>query len=118
MLNQKTDLEVICRQVLMLQLQMLQLQIVDSIKAERRQNVIQDYRLTDNDNGISNLEKQNEEILRTLAKFDKKLSIYETQLQEFQDSVQLLEAEIPYLRHLVCRNEELQNERDFFYPPD
>lgn len=111
-LDQSTDLEVI-RLVLMVQLQM-----VDSIKSEQRHNAIQDSRLADYDNRISTLAKQYEEILQTLAKFAKNLMGNETQVQACQDSVQFLEAEIPYLRNLACRNEELQNERDFFCPPD
>jgi len=112
MLNQSTDLEVI-RLVLMVQLQM-----VDSIKSEQRHNAIQDYQLAEHDNRISTLGQQNEEILQILDKFAKKLMVNETQLQACQDSVEFLESEIPYLRNLACRNEELQNERDFFCLPD
>jgi septal ring factor EnvC (AmiA/AmiB activator) len=97
---------------------MVQLQMVDSVKSEQHRNAIQDCRLADQDNRISTLAKQNEEILQTLNKFTKKLMLNEAQLQAFQDSVQFLEAEIPYLRNLVHRNEELQNERNFFCAPD
>ncbi|MBW4498501.1 MAG: hypothetical protein KME57_02645 [Scytonema hyalinum WJT4-NPBG1] len=110
--NQNTDLDVL-RVVLM-----LQLKLVDAIKAERHRNAIQDCRLSDHDSRITGLEKQNEEILQKLAKLEKKYNAHETQLQECQSSVNFLEDEIPHLRHLVGRNEELQNRIDFFCPPD
>ncbi|AFZ00739.1 hypothetical protein [Calothrix sp. PCC 6303] len=49
---------------------------------------------------IDTLESQNEEILQKL------------------DNLENIYNEIPYLRHLVDQNEELQNLVDFYCPPD
>lgn len=67
---------------------------------------------------ISALEKQNEEIFQRLDKLETRFSRHETKLQECQDSVNFVEAEIPHLRHLVHRNEELENDLAFRHPPD
>ncbi|MBD2293099.1 hypothetical protein H6G06_06265 [Anabaena sphaerica FACHB-251] len=58
---------------------------------------------------ISALEKKHEEILL-------KLDNFENQLQENQESMSVLEAEIPHLRHIVCKNEDLENRLTFLEP--
>jgi predicted nuclease with TOPRIM domain len=61
---------------------------------------------------ISALEQKHEEILL-------KLDNFENQLQEKQESMSVLEAEIPHLiRHLTCKNEDLENRLAFLEPQD
>jgi|688.fasta_scaffold930263_1 hypothetical protein len=60
---------------------------------------------------ISALEKKHEEILL-------KLDNVENQLQEKQESISSIQAEIPHLRHLACKNEDLENRLAFLEPED
>ncbi|MBD2384624.1 hypothetical protein [Cylindrospermum sp. FACHB-282] len=64
---------------------------------------------------ISVLEKETQEIKLRIDKLETTSSLNEAQLQECQDSVSLLETNFG---HQVCRNEDLQNLVDFYYPPD
>ena len=60
---------------------------------------------------VSILKQQHQEMLL-------RLDSVENQLQEKQESISFIEAEIPYLRHLVCKNEDLENRLAFLEPED
>ncbi|WP_193962042.1 hypothetical protein [Dolichospermum sp. LEGE 00246] len=47
-----------------------------------------------------------------------KLDNVENQLQEKQESISSIQAEIPHLRHLACKNEDLENRLAFLEPED
>jgi hypothetical protein len=60
---------------------------------------------------IQSCKQQNQEILV-------KLDSFENQLQENQESINFIETEIPHLRHLVGKNEDLENRLAFLEPED
>ncbi|MBD2196816.1 MULTISPECIES: hypothetical protein [Calothrix] len=67
---------------------------------------------------IRTLEQQNQEILLKLNKLENLTNANTSQLQENQELISFIEAEIPYLRHLVYKNDDLENRLAFLEPSD
>ena len=53
-----------------------------------------------------------------LKEHDKRVSCLEKNQQEVLQRIECLEAIIPDIRHIELRNEELENQRSFYCPPD
>lgn len=60
--------------------------------------------LKEQDNRVSCLEKNQQQVLQNQESFLQRL--------------EFIEEEIPYLRNLVYRNEELEHKKSFYEPPD
>lgn len=53
-----------------------------------------------------------------LKEQDNRVSCLEKNQQQVLQRLERIEEEIPYLRHLVSKNEDLENKVSFYEPPD
>jgi predicted nucleic acid-binding Zn-ribbon protein len=85
--------------------------LVDALEVERRQNALQDERLSNHDSRLTELEEKYQEMMEMLYG-------QQTQLEEYQESTDFAVNEVRYLTHLVAEKEDLESQLSFYCPPD
>ncbi|MBD1906743.1 hypothetical protein NDI37_20770 [Funiculus sociatus GB2-A5] len=92
--------------------------LVDALEAERQQNALQNERLSNHHSRLSELEKNQEEIMQMLHNQQIQSQSQQIQLEECQESADFAVREVRHLTHLVGEKEALEERVAFYCPPD
>ncbi|MBD2743089.1 hypothetical protein [Coleofasciculus sp. FACHB-1120] len=92
--------------------------LVDALEAERRQNALQDERLSNHDSRLSELEEKHKEIMQMLHNQQTQSQSQQIQLEECQESADFAVRGIRHLTHLVGEKEALEERVAFYCPAD
>jgi hypothetical protein len=92
--------------------------LVDALEAERRQNALQDERLSNHDSRLTELEEKHQKIMQMLHNQQIQSQSQQIQLEECQESADYAVREVRHLTHLVGEKEALEERLALYCPPD